>query len=71
MNVNICFHTLQVSRYPKTHVDMELPSVYWGFWMFSLEIPQNKQVLRGRDYLIDLWLLTDFCMTHLRYVKIF
>ena len=31
--------------YPQTHVDLALP------WTFSLEIPQNKQFLRTRDYL--------------------
>ena len=46
MNVNICFHTLQVSRYPQTNVAFELPSIYCDFWTFSLEIPQNKQFLR-------------------------
>ena len=42
MNINICFHTLQVSRYAQTHVDLALPSIHYGFWMFSLEIPKNK-----------------------------
>ena len=38
-------------RYPQTHVDLALPSIYYGFWTFSLEIPQNKRFLRTRDYL--------------------
>ena len=51
VDIHICFHTLQVSRYPQTHVDLALPSIYHGFWTFSLEIPQNKHFLRTRDYL--------------------
>ena len=51
IDIHICFHTLQVSRYPQTHVDLALPSIYHGFWTFSLEIPHNKHFLRTRDYL--------------------
>ena len=53
IDIHICFHTLQVSRYPQTHVDLALPSIYHGFRTFSLEIPQNKHFLRTRDYLIS------------------
>ena len=49
IDIHICLHTLQVSRYPQTHVDLALPSIYHGFWTFSLEIPQNKRFLLNSE----------------------
>ena len=52
IDINICLHAFKVSRYPQTHNDLALLSIYHSFRTFSLEIPQNKQFLRTRDYLI-------------------
>ena len=52
VNINICFHALQVSRYPQTHIDLELRSICCSFLdvFFASSSGQTIRLNKGLPY---------------------